>query len=98
MWVRSAVESIESLADIPGDSVIHPFGFEMRRGGSLSDRAFDPALSVRGRRNSRGAQPAVFPGVTNRTEPKTARQWLRYRVVAAIALLLVWWMLRLFII
>jgi hypothetical protein len=30
----------------------------------------------------------------NRTEPKTARQWMRYIVVAAIALWLVIWMLR----
>jgi len=32
-----------------------------------------------------------------RTEPKTPGQWLRYIVVAAIALGLVWWMLRLYI-
>jgi hypothetical protein len=30
----------------------------------------------------------------NRTEPKTIRQWIRYIVVAAIALWLVVWMLR----
>jgi len=30
----------------------------------------------------------------NRTEPKTARQWIRYIVVAAIAIWLVIWMLR----
>jgi hypothetical protein len=30
----------------------------------------------------------------NRTEPKTATQWIRYIVVAAIALWLVVWMLR----
>jgi hypothetical protein len=35
--------------------------------------------------------------VANRTEPKTAAQWIRYIVVAAIALYLVWWMLRLYI-
>jgi len=33
----------------------------------------------------------------NRTEPKTAGQWIRYIVVAAIALFLVWWMLRLYV-
>jgi hypothetical protein len=33
----------------------------------------------------------------NRTEPKTPAQWMRYLVVAAIALYLVWWMLRLYI-
>jgi hypothetical protein len=32
--------------------------------------------------------------VENRTEPKTAGQWIRYLVVAAIALWLVIWMLR----
>ena len=30
----------------------------------------------------------------NRTEPKTVGQWLPYVAVAAIALYLVWWMLR----
>ena len=30
----------------------------------------------------------------NRTEPKTAAQWIRYIVVAVIALWLVLWMLR----
>ena len=30
----------------------------------------------------------------NRTEPKTAAQWIRYIVVAVIALWLVVWMLR----
>ena len=30
----------------------------------------------------------------NRTEPKTAGQWIRYVVVAAIAIWLVIWMLR----
>jgi hypothetical protein len=33
----------------------------------------------------------------NRTEPKTARQWVRYIVVALIALILVWGMLRLYV-
>lgn len=32
--------------------------------------------------------------VENRTEPRTAGQWIRYIVVAIIALFLVWWMLR----
>jgi hypothetical protein len=35
--------------------------------------------------------------VSNRTEPKTFREWIRYLVVAAIALYLVWWMLRLYV-
>jgi hypothetical protein len=35
--------------------------------------------------------------VENRTEPKTAGQWLRYVVVAVIALFLVWWMLRAYV-
>jgi hypothetical protein len=33
--------------------------------------------------------------MTNRTEPKTTGQWIRYLVVAAIAVWLVIWMLRL---
>jgi hypothetical protein len=32
----------------------------------------------------------------NRTEPKTFGQWVRYIVFAAIALWLVWWMLRIY--
>lgn len=35
--------------------------------------------------------------VENRTEPKTLAQWLRYIVVAVIALFLVWWMLRVYV-
>jgi len=35
--------------------------------------------------------------VENRTEPKTAAGWVRYIVVAAIALGLVWWMLRVYV-
>jgi hypothetical protein len=35
--------------------------------------------------------------VEDRTQPKTARQWIRYIVVAAIALFLVWWMLRVYV-
>jgi hypothetical protein len=35
--------------------------------------------------------------VPNRTEPRTLDQWIRYVVVAAIALFLVWWMLRLYV-
>jgi hypothetical protein len=34
--------------------------------------------------------------VPNRTEPRTLGQWIRY-VVVAIALFLVWWMLRLYV-
>src|ERR1039458_9748487 len=35
--------------------------------------------------------------VDNRTEPRTARQWIRYLVVGVIALFLVWWMLRVYV-
>ena len=35
--------------------------------------------------------------VQNRTDPRTASQWIRYMVVAVIALFLVWWMLRLYV-
>jgi hypothetical protein len=35
--------------------------------------------------------------VPNRTEPKTGGQLVRYVVVAVIALFLVWWMLRLYV-
>jgi hypothetical protein len=33
----------------------------------------------------------------NRTEPRTIGQWIRYIVVSVIALFLVWWMLRLYV-
>jgi hypothetical protein len=39
----------------------------------------------------------MLPVVQNRTEPKTLSQWVRYIAVAAIALFLVWWMLRLYV-
>ena len=39
----------------------------------------------------------LFDGVTNRTEPRTAGQWIKYLVVAAIALFLVWWMMRVYV-
>jgi hypothetical protein len=43
-------------------------------------------------------QTRCYPlSVPNRTEPKTIGQWIRYVVVAAIALFLVWWMLRLYV-
>jgi hypothetical protein len=35
--------------------------------------------------------------VENRTEPKTVMQWLRYIAMAAIALILVWEMLRIYV-
>ena len=35
--------------------------------------------------------------VQNQTEPRTVGQWIRYFVVAVIALFLVWWMLRLYV-
>jgi hypothetical protein len=34
----------------------------------------------------------------NRTEPRTFREWIRYIVVALIALFLVAWLLRLYIV
>ena len=37
------------------------------------------------------------PHMPNRTEPKTPLQWIRYVVVAVIALFLVWWMLRVYV-
>jgi|HubBroStandDraft_6_1064221.scaffolds.fasta_scaffold442440_2 hypothetical protein len=36
-----------------------------------------------------------FIEMPNRTEPKTLREWIRYVIVAAIAIFLVIWMLRL---
>jgi len=42
-------------------------------------------------------QPGAILCPCNRTEPKTVGQWIRYVVVAAIALFLVWWMLRLYV-
>ena len=42
--------------------------------------------------------PTCYDGpVTNRTEPKTVGQWIRYVIVAVIALFLVWWMLRVYV-
>jgi hypothetical protein len=38
-----------------------------------------------------------YDRLENRTEPKTVSQWLRYIVVAVIALFLVWWMLRVYV-
>jgi hypothetical protein len=35
--------------------------------------------------------------MSNRTEPRTLREWIRYVVVAAIALWLVIWMLRVYV-
>ena len=35
--------------------------------------------------------------VENRTEPRTIGQWIRYILIAAIALLLVWMMLRVYV-
>jgi hypothetical protein len=35
--------------------------------------------------------------VTNRTEPRTVGQWIKYLVIATIALILVWWMLRVYV-
>jgi hypothetical protein len=42
--------------------------------------------------------PACYDGpVNNQTEPKTVGQWIRYVIVAVIALFLVWWMLRVYV-
>ena len=41
--------------------------------------------------------PCYDQPVDNRTEPRTARQWIRYLVIAIIALFLVWWMLRVYV-
>ena len=41
--------------------------------------------------------PCYDQPVDNRTEPRTARQWIRYLVIAVIALFLVWWMLRVYV-
>jgi len=35
--------------------------------------------------------------VENRTEPKTVGQWIRYIIMAVIALVLVWTMLRVYV-
>ena len=44
-----------------------------------------------------GRAGAKISTVPNRTQPKTVAQWIRYLVVAMIALFLVWWMLRLYV-
>ena len=44
---------------------------------------------------SRKATCRGFVKMPNRTEPKTLREWIRYIIVAAIAIWLVIWMLRL---
>ena len=38
-----------------------------------------------------------YTHVENRTEPRTAVQWIKYLVVAIIALFLVWWMVRVYV-
>jgi hypothetical protein len=35
--------------------------------------------------------------VQNETDPKTPRQWIRHIIVVIIALFLVWWMLRIYV-
>ena len=58
-------------------------------------------MSPRGRARGIGgevwASTCYHSFVEKRTEPKTAGQWVRYIVVAVIALYLVWWMLRLYV-
>ena len=45
-----------------------------------------------------GERPTCYDDlVQNQTEPKTVGQWIRYVVVAVIALFLVWWMLRVYV-
>ncbi len=39
----------------------------------------------------------VTSAVPNRTEPRSLGEWIRYVLVAAIALFLVWWMLRAYV-
>jgi hypothetical protein len=46
---------------------------------------------------SRIASCSYAPYVSNRTEPKTAGQWVRYIAFAALAVFLVYWMLRLYV-
>jgi hypothetical protein len=46
----------------------------------------------------RGALASRYKGcMENRTEPRTASQWIRYIVVSVIAIGLVIWMLRVYI-
>ena len=47
---------------------------------------------------SQGRPREMISPMENRTEPKTVSGWIRYIVVAAIALFLVWWLLRLYIV
>ena len=42
-------------------------------------------------------QACYYDPVGDRTDPRTAGQWVRYIVVAVIALFLVWWMLRVYV-
>jgi hypothetical protein len=42
-------------------------------------------------------EPSSERSMPNQTEPKTPQQWIRYIVVAGIALWLVYWMLRSFV-
>jgi len=45
-----------------------------------------------------GSKVLILNDVANRTEPRTAGQFVRYIVVALIAIFLVWWMLRAYVI
>jgi hypothetical protein len=86
---------------LPAEAVGHPLRRFLR---SASVRAavlagvtrvdtLDPAAPTEGQCGSRTIIPEVF-SMPNRTEPKTPGQWLRYILMAAVALFLVWWMLQ----
>jgi hypothetical protein len=70
------------------------------RSRSFSARQGSSSYIIRPQVSRPGPAFAIVPGhpfVANRTEPKTAGQWVRYIVVAVIALFLAWWMLRLYV-
>jgi len=41
--------------------------------------------------------PMLRSAMPNRTEPKTVGQWIRYVLVAIVALFMVFWLLRLYV-
>jgi hypothetical protein len=67
-----------------------------RRGIEIAGRMPCPALSPKLSRKI-DVEGSRRLEMENRTEPRTVGQWIRYLVVAAIALFLVWWMLRLYV-
>jgi hypothetical protein len=70
-------------------------------GGLEPARGFIPAGGHSGRlflsNSLLGFSTCYHDPVANRTEPKTAGQLVRYIVVAVIALFLVWWLLRMYV-